>query len=271
MKSYDIAFSMGFSCGGTMALRRAGLQYASYPLDWVGTPGIQAGADMILSRFRDWLDKEDLELFAVRGGSFQMNIYRNRRTGFGFAHDFSRFRRLDEIFPEVAAKYARRCERFLDGLAKAKSALVVYVERPIDVRRPNDALLRARQTLTKACPACEFDLVYFHRVAGATACTAEDVASGVTAVGCEYAQLEFGEISHAIEPRAIADYLGKTAELAVRPSAADEARYADETRKRKRAKTGTGLDRLKYRLYRTLEKQLIAKGLVPRDFPLWFY
>ena len=83
-----MAFSMGFSCGGTMALRRAGLQYASYPLDWIGSPGIVASAKMIASDFAGWFEKDDLQLVAVRGGSFQNNVYQNRKTRFGFPHDF---------------------------------------------------------------------------------------------------------------------------------------------------------------------------------------
>ena len=268
---YDIAFSMGFSCGGTMALRRAGLQFVSYPLDWIGAPGIMAGIDMIRTRFANWLLKEDLEFFGVRGGSFQMNIYRNRRTGYGFPHDFSRFRRFDEIYPDVERKYARRIARFLDDLTKATRVLVAYIERPIDERLADEKISEARQALCEACPGKEVDLVYFYRAPSESVGKVEKPSPGVTTVGCEYAQWEKGEISHAIDVTAIARYLGETAELACRPTASEEARYEAEKRKLKKAKTGTGLDRLKYRLYRALEKELIEKGLVPRDFPLWFY
>ena len=57
-----MAFSMGFSCGGTVALRRAGLQFASYPLDWIGSPGIVASAKMIAADFVGWFEKATLKL-----------------------------------------------------------------------------------------------------------------------------------------------------------------------------------------------------------------
>ena len=62
MRNFDLAFSLGFSCGCSRALRAAGLQFASYPLDWTGSPGIVESARMIASDFAGWLERDDLEV-----------------------------------------------------------------------------------------------------------------------------------------------------------------------------------------------------------------
>lgn len=270
-KTYDIAFSMGFSCGGTMALRKAGLQFASYPLDWIGAPGVVRSAEMVVSGFAGWFERSDLQLVNVRGGSFQTNVYLNRRTGFGFPHDFSRFQTFEEAFPPTAEKYARRVSRFLSALDGAKTALVVYIERPIDRRAPDGDLVAARRILSERYPAVSFDLIYFHRREGAEGFSEEAVADGVVAVECEYAQLDHGEISHAIDWEVQARYLGERFRLAQTPDAAAAAAYAKSHREARRMRFGSRLDEWKYRLYRKLERELQEKGLVPRDRPLWFY
>jgi len=270
-KTYDFAFSMGFSCGGSLALRKAGLQFSSYPLDWIGAPGVVRSAKMVAAGFPNWFEKGDLHLVDVRGGSFQNYVYLNRRTRFGFPHDFSRFQTFKESYPVVAEKYARRIARFLPALEAAKTALVVYIERPIDRRAKDDDLVEARRILSERYPGTAFDLVYFHRVAGADVFFEENVSDGVTAVACEYAQMDHGEISHAIEWGVQARYLGERFMLAKTPDAAEEAAYEAQRKAARRQRFGGKIDEWKYRVYRKLEKDLQEKGLVPRDRPLWFY
>lgn len=270
-KAYDIAFSMGFSCGGSLALRDAGLQFASYPLDWIGAPGVVRSAKMVESGFEGWFDKGDMRLFGVRGGTFQTNVYLNSRTGFGFPHDFSRFHTFDEAFSAAAEKYERRIARFMAAVAAAKTALVIYIERPIDRRAPDGDLVEARRILSEKFPGTSFSLVYFHRREGAEGFTEESVADGVTAVACEYAQLEYGEVSHAIKWAVQARYLREHFRLSAVPDPAVSAKYEAESRAARRRRFNSLLDKWKYRIYRNLERQLQKKGLVPRDRPLWFY
>ena len=40
MKAYDFIFGLGAGCSVSQSLRDAGLQFASYPLDWIAAPGI---------------------------------------------------------------------------------------------------------------------------------------------------------------------------------------------------------------------------------------
>ena len=272
MKQYDVAFSMGFSCGGTMALRRAGLQFVSYPLDWIGSPAIVASAKMIAADFAHWFEKDDLQLVAVRGGSFQNNVYWNRRTHFGFPHDFPRFFRFEEKFDETAEKYARRVRRFLSDLDAAQTALVVYIERPINPTAADADLVEAKRILETRFPRVRFDLVYFHLPAdGAAAPYAErTVADGITAVACDYKRLDHGEVSHAIRANVPSQYIAERFAVPDRRTDEERAAYAKGKKEDRRRKFGGRLNELKYRLYRKLEEELQEKGIVPRDFPLWF-
>ena len=270
MKRFDMAFSMGFSCGGTMALRRAGLQFASYPLDWIGSPGIVASAKMIASDFAGWFEKDDLQLVAVRGGSFQNNVYQNRKTRFGFPHDFPRFFRFEEKYPETAEKYARRILRFMTDLAAAKTALVVYIERPISPRASDADIAEAKRILEARFPATKFELVYFFLDEGQKGFAETAVADGITAVACNYVQYDHGEKSHAIDADVQAAYFRERFEVPDRRSEEAKAAYAAGKKTDRRRKFGGKLNEIKYRIYRKLEKELQEKGLVPRDFPLWF-
>ena len=269
-KRFEMAFSMGFSCGGTMALRRAGLQFASYPLDWIGSPGIVASAKMIASDFAGWFEKDDLQLVAVRGGSFQNNVYQNRRTRFGFPHDFPRFFRFEEKYPETAEKYARRIRRFMSDLGAAKTALVVYIERPINPRAADADLAEAKRILEAKFPATKFELVYFFLDEGRKDFAETAVAEGIAAVACNYVQYDHGEKSHAIVADVPAAYVRGRFEVPDRRSEEEKAAYADGKKASRRSKFGGKMNEIKYRIYRKLEKELQEKGLVPRDFPLWF-
>ena len=51
MKEYDLAFSLGSSCGVSQALRAAGLQFASYPLDWLGSRDVRRVAKVVAGNF----------------------------------------------------------------------------------------------------------------------------------------------------------------------------------------------------------------------------
>ena len=277
MKKFDLAFSMGFSCGGTMALRKAGLQFVSYPLDWIGSPGIVQSARMIESEFSGWFEKSDLQLVAVRGGSFNNNVYQNRVTRFGYPHDFTRMRKFDEIYPAVAAKYERRVARFLTDVSEASDVLVVYIERPINARAADDDLRAAKQILECKFPKSRFELVYFFLDEGRAGYAETVVDDGITAVACDYVQYDYGEVSHAIRSDVQYRYLVDRYHIDDKRTQNDKDRYESERRASKKRKVSVAgnvfqrkVSEWQYRLYRKLEKILQDKDLVARDYPLWF-
>lgn len=275
MKRFDMAFSLGFSCGGSRALRRANAQFASYPLDWTGSPGIVQSAKMVASDFAGWLERDDLELVDVRAGRFGNRIYRSRKTGFGFPHEFSSFQTFDELYAPTVEKHRRRIERLMAHVRAAKTVLVIYVERPINPRAADADLLEAKRTLEAKFPDVAFTLVYFFHVDGAA--VTREVAPNVTAVDCAYRQVVNGEVWHEIDYGRVSDWLSTHAAVTDPRTEAEKAAYAAKSRQAKRKRfAGAGnpvrrkLLELEYRLYRHLEDSLQAKGVLPRERALWF-
>ena len=115
-----------------------------------------------------------------------------------------------------------------------------------------------------------FELVYFHLDEGRKDFAETAVADGITAVACDYVQYDHGEKSHAILADVPAACLRGRFEVPDRRSAAEKEAYAATRKSDRRKRFGGRLNEWKYRIYRKLEVELQEKGLVPRDFPLWF-
>ena len=275
MRKFDLAFSLGFSCGCSRALRAAGLQFASYPLDWTGSPGIVESARMIAADFAGWLERDDLELVDIRAGRFGNHIYRNRKTHFGFPHEFSSFLTFDEAYGPTVEKHERRIERLMEHVRASKKVFVAYVERPINQRAADADLLEAKRTLEGKFPGVEFELAYFfHADEGVKE---RAVAPGVTAVDCSYRRMMNGEVWHEIDYDSITQWLRSHVAVADPRSDAEKAAYAEKSRRAKRKRfAGEGnplkrrINEMQYRLYRHLDEALQKKGILPREKALWF-
>ena len=277
VKKYDLAFGCGFSCGVTQALREANMQFASFPFDWTATPSFPRAARMVATDFAHWMDRDDLALVDVRHSGINKRIYLNRRTGFGFVHDFSLFMSEDDAFAFESAKYARRIARLEKELAAARRVLAVCVEWQFLPPLKAETLAETKRIFETRYRNAAFDLVYFHAVDGATEARVESDADGVTVVGCEYRKyMPDGTLHHEIDNSQIAAFL--KANFAVPDTRSDEAKakYAaewkrqDAARWRGRNVLETFVNRTAFRQYRKLEKFLARKGLVPPERPLWF-
>lgn len=275
MKQYDFAFSCGLQCGASMALREAGLQFASYPFDWVFSPSLPQSVRLVSDGCAHWLEPQDLELVDVRRGGIGKHVYRNRRTGVWFVHDFSSFRTFEENLPEVTAKYQRRIQRLRDDLSRARQALAVCIESPRRPRLTDGELAAALQILRAAYPAAKIELLYFFVREGVNEPVAESSCDGVTAVGLDYRTFDGGELNHLVETSGVVRYLRANVSVPDRRTDEQKRRYEADWRAQDRARWhGTGLvstfvNRTAYRFYRKLEKFLVKKGLVPRERPLW--
>lgn len=278
-ETYDIAFSLGFSCGCSRALRSAGLQFASYPLDWTGSPGIVASARMIANDFAGWLERDDLELVDVRAGRFGNHIYRNRKTRFGFPHEFSSFFTFAEAYGPTVEKHRRRIARLMEHVGAAKSVFAAYIERPINQRASDADLVEARRILMEKFPGKSIDIAYFHYPLESGGCelSEERVAEGVMAITCDYRRFKNGEIWHEIDYSRIADWLREHVTVIDRRTEAEKDAYERECRSAKRKRfAGAGgilqrkINELEYRLYRHLDEALQEKGILPREKALWF-
>lgn len=276
-KTYDLALSLGYSCGVSQALRDAGLQFASFPLDWVAVPDIVRAAEIIATDFEHWIDREALELVDVRHGSgFNTRIYRNRLTGIGFSHEFGDFQSFAESYPKVVEMYARRIARMKGLLNNAKRVLLVYLELPFRACADAADLDRARQLIAARYPNAGFDLVYVYEDPSDSAPRVVSEKDGVSVLALDYRLFDRGEITHFVRTGSLTDYLRRN--VAVR----DYRTNADRERVRTSFE-GNGMcrwgrkgtlrslvNRWAFRVYRHLEKYLMSRGLVQREGPLWF-
>ena len=276
MKAYDFCFGCGFSCGVTQALRAANLQFASLPFDWTATPSVLKAAQMVASGFDRWLERGDLELVDVRHSGINKRIYKNRRTGFGFVHDFSLFLSEDDAFAFESEKYARRIARLDKSLRAAKRVLVVAAECPVLPRMTDESLAAAKRVFEGKYPGTSFDILYFYPEDGRTSAVPVSEKDGVSVVACEYRKWLNGELHHEIDNSQIVGFL-KANVAATDPRSEDEkAKYAADWKKQDAARwKGRGffetfVNRTAFRRYRRLEKFLMKKGLVPPERPLWF-
>lgn len=274
---YDFAFSMGFGCGCSKALRQAGLQYVSLPMDWIGVKSALAAARIVASDFAGWLDRPSLRLIDVRRDDEHVQrTYLNEKTGVVFTHDFPYELDFDTAFAAAKQKYDRRIARLQAAVGASRRVLAVHVEHPVHAERATDAdLVRARDLLAARFPDCRIDLLYFYNRDGGEDAAAAAVADGVTAVACRYLRHDdYGWISHGIETDAICRYLQAHVEVPDYRTEAEKRRFADRCRERPDDRFGRGfgrwLARLQYRLYRKLGRDLKRKNILPRERPFWF-
>lgn len=278
MKEYDFAFSIGFSCGTSQALRAAGMQFASFPLDWTGVPDVATGARLVSTDFAGWFEADDFELVDVRhGAGFCTRCYRNRRTGLGYSHEFSDFKPFEETFPGVRQTYDRRVARFLDRAGGCRRMLAVYMELPIRPRAADADIVSARKVLAGRFPGAEIDLLYVFAEPGRTEPSLETLADGVLVASFDYRKFDRGEVTHFIDWGPLVPMLRANFRVVDTRSEEERRDYAKFERKSEEMRWGPDKSRFRrwlnkhlYKTYRSLERILMNRGLVQREGPLWF-
>lgn len=125
-KKYDLAFGVGAACSCTQVLRAAGLQYLSFPFDWVFGATIEDRVDCICEHFSEFLNITDLEFLQVHPFNGK-DIYVNKKTGIVFNHDFPSGIPLSQGLTGVKLKYDRRSARLLSLIEKSNRILVLWV------------------------------------------------------------------------------------------------------------------------------------------------
>lgn len=129
-KVYDLIFSLGEACSCTAALRESKLQVFSYPFDWLYGCSFLDRIDLLTSDFKNFIDKEDLELIEKRLKPSPCDVYKNNRNGLIFNHDFPLDSSFDLSYTDVKSKYDRRIKRLLEHISQSKKVLVVFIKTP---------------------------------------------------------------------------------------------------------------------------------------------
>ena len=276
MREYDFIFSLGASCAVSMALRDAGLQFASFPFDWIGSPGLMAEVEMVESGFCNWFEREDLKLWEVRHeeGAIQ-RVYKNMRTSFGFPHEFTNAFRFETGYEKTREKYDRRIARFMKTLGSCKKALGIYLEVATRRRLSDDTLSEARRRLAAKFPGLSLDLVYFCEDPSHRKPEIVSEKDGVTVVSAHYGKFLGGRPMHTVDRSEIVRFIHENYTVAGHDIAAEKARYEAEQKRLRKGHWGKGrverwINRKLFKTYRRLQDYLIAQNLIPGDRPCWF-
>ena len=231
---------------------------------------------MIERDFAGWFDREALVLWDVRHEFGHISrVYKNVRTGFGFAHEFTNDRPFAQCYDEVRRKYDRRIARFLERLRTAHRVLAVFICDPRQGRPADAVLVEARDRLAAKFPAARFDLVCAYEDPACATPAESCEADGIAAVGMHYRTMLNGEIMHVCDYGVLRDYIAARVSIAGSQSDEEWRRFEAGQKREFMAKLGRTwferrLNRKLCDLYHDVAAYLIGQGLVPGDRPLWF-
>lgn len=129
MAKFDLIVPLGSSCITAESVQKRGLRQFSLPFDWIKVLSLPQAIDFLQTRFAHFLQSEDFEPYRESAKVFG---YRNQRTGLIFLHDFGHDGNFAEVFPAVAAKYARRIDRLYEKIAAARHILFIHIQSQLD-------------------------------------------------------------------------------------------------------------------------------------------
>lgn len=160
---YDFAFSLGGTCTAAESLRRAGMQFASFPFDWAGGEDVLVHAQLVADDFRRFLPPDQL---AYHGPNEEQNgdIYVNQENGVAFYHDFAFNTPLAESYPPIRAKYDRRIKRLSERMTKGGKILAMFIQAPGKPISSDYDLKRAAELIRGRYPQADLDLLYVYLV-----------------------------------------------------------------------------------------------------------
>jgi len=273
---FDFIFPLGAGCSCSMMLREKGLQLASFPLDWVGTPDfgaagdIRAKTDMIVGRFRNWFRKENLERAPVYDTPKHLS-YLDRGTGLYFTHDVAVGSSLEADYPAASEKYARRIDRFLQLLAGARRVLAVWVNDPrIPGEVGEEDLRYCLDAFRRAYPRAEFKIIAVNCAHGVKPsdmritrgegyeCYSFDYRAFIECEDDLLWEIRRDLFAPLFERFEVADYRTRSEKRA------NARRERERTMEKYKATSALDLwlTRLKFKVYRHLKRSLERKGVV---------
>lgn len=264
---YDLAFSIGGACACSQALRRAGMQYASYPFDWVvGTP-IDVRAHFFESDFADWIPRNALKLLGSCRET-RKDIYQNKANGMVFNHDFPCGAPFEDAYGVVCEKYRRRKNRLISEIRCSKSVLIVYLQVPNEPRVEDAVIVRSLERIRSQFQGVEFDLLVISQLEGRrfTKKCVRRVCDGLFRVDFDYATPGKG-YEYVANDRKVARVLRKLVrKVRDRRSAEEKSSYRIQRRQKEFQKFhASGLweclvNKLTWRLYKHFKNNLERKG-----------
>lgn len=233
---YDLAIPLGEACSATETLREAGLQYLSFPYDWLANAEVDTErakhdlvtrAKTVANRFPAWIKKENLSFLASTPQN-RKDVYIDKNLGLIFNHDFLSGVPFDEMFEKVKSRYQKRITRLLELLTGAKRVLLVRIERPAEklltpLPVSLDDCREARRVLAAAYPHATFDLILFafERGRAEKDMLVEEIEPGLRRITFDYHNYAPGFLEYAVR-------VDKTAEIVKRYASVVDYRTDEE-------------------------------------------
>lgn len=169
-KTYDLAFGIGMSCNSSISLRKAGLQFLSFPGDWVAPiwkreelaeSNLVYRTEWLCRGFDGFFDPNDF-VFVRRHEWNGKDIYANGRTHYLFVHDIPAGSDFAAELPKMVAKYNRRRNRLVSLIKASRRVLVLRLDHANGLSGATvEDCEKAHMRLCKAFPGVEFDFALF--------------------------------------------------------------------------------------------------------------
>ena len=164
-KGYDFIFSIGETCNCSVFLRRNNLQIKSYPFDWLANATLEERADLIISNFCNFFEKEDFQKVGESTEYNPCDTYKNTKTKIYHLHDFKHDIDFDISFKEAKEKYDRRIKRLYEQISSSKKVLAVYLVNPnSSVSVPDETLISVQKKLKNKFSKKQVDLLYIKSI-----------------------------------------------------------------------------------------------------------
>ena len=236
--TYDLVIPLGYACSCSQTLRRAGLQLLSFPWDWVGVPPPSEKCRAICEGFKDWMNLEDLKWVGANDTYGHEEVL-NTRNDLIILHDFAAGVPIEDQYPAVAGKYARRIERLDRCLRAARKVLLVCIDAPVtpEPTTPDDCR-KAIEIMSATYTGAKFDFLLMNLEPGRPK---EEMADetplpGVRRIAFDYAHHAPDAPAYAVEIDMLADFLRR--EYAVREyrTRAEIRAHEDKKRAKRRLK-----------------------------------
>jgi hypothetical protein len=260
-EKFDLILPVGQACSCSQSLRTAGLQFASFPWDWIATRDIRKCIESDCSCGKDFMRKEELVRLEPRG-DHPMDFYRNTRINICYNHDFPRGVPLDESFPAVAAKYERRFAR-QDRLIRGarKPVLLLRIDSPIIGPTSLDECRYARRRMAESFPGKVFEICLFSldRDRPFEDRIEEEVEPGFLHVVFDYSDKTPGAAEYNVNQNAIAQVLRRHFSVRDYRTHEEKKAFVEKVRAEKYANAGVSTA-LGYRLYRLKTRLLKLLG-----------
>ena len=262
-RQYDFVFSLGAACSCSQSLRLAGLQFASYPFDWLygGTVGTRVRG--LVDGVDAWFAEGSLVKHGIPW-KLEHEPYRNVENGIVFKHDFDWNRPLAESLPAVREKYARRMERLHAHIAASRSVLAVWISTPTTKPPSDQELLNCRAMMEARWPGVDVRILALACEGGRSSENAlVREFGGVTVVSFDY----FDGREEFIDNEKMAKLLAARLSATDYRSEAERRAWPAKRRALKYAQYNAGgwwsyfVNRTHFRLYRHFRKWIERKGL----------